>query len=164
MMDKSWITLPRSSPRYLVGLNQFLDFAFARASVREQIACPCEKCMFTRWQSREEVFRHCVKKPFPRYYVVWIHHGEGDNDFVEVGSSSQVGMQVNESDDDQDEDVAHPIINNDVGEALGMEEDHGDGDGGVEGPEAAYLQNEAARSFFELMEEGETPLYPGNRY
>ena len=72
-------------------------------------------------------------------------------------------MRVDGSDDDQDDADAYPDINNDVPETFGTEEDHGDG-GVVEGPEDAYLQNEAARNFFELMAEGDTPLYPGNRY
>ena len=150
----------------MIGLNQFLDFAFARKSIRGKIPCPCEKCRFYKWQTRDEVFNHCLKKPFPRNYLFWIHHGEGDGDFVEVGSSSQVGMRVDGSDDDEDEAHAHPLINDEVPQQTfrSMEGEHADLDGAVEGPEAAYLQNEAARNFFELMAEGDTPLYPGNRY
>ena len=88
----------------MIGLNQFLDFAFARKSIRGKIPCPCEKCRFYKWQTRDEVFNHCLKKPFPRNYLFWIHHGEGDGDFIEIGSSSQVGMRVDGSDDDQDDD------------------------------------------------------------
>ena len=44
-----------------------------------------------------------------------------------------------------------------------MQEEHIAGDDAVEGPEAAYLQNEAARNFFELMKECDIPLTPGNQ-
>ena len=106
MVDKSWISLPRSSPQYMAGLNQFLEFAFLRGSdVRGKIRCPCEKCKFDKWKTREEVFAHCMDKQFPRYYLNWAFHGEGelhDNaGDLEVGSSSHIGMQVESSDDDR---------------------------------------------------------------
>ena len=62
MLDKSWISLLRSSPQYLVGLNHFLDFNFMRGSVRGKIRCPCEKCKFDKWKTREEVVAHCLDK------------------------------------------------------------------------------------------------------
>ena len=47
-------------------------------------------------------------------------------------------------------------------EAFGMQEaaDAG-GDEVVDGPVAEYLRTEVARDFFELMTEGDKPLYPG---
>ena len=63
MVDKSWISLPRSSPQYMAGLNQFLEFAFLRGSgVQGKIRGPCEKCKFDKWKTREEVFSHCMDK------------------------------------------------------------------------------------------------------
>ena len=95
MLDKSWISLPRSSPQYLVGLNKFLDFAFMRGSVRGKIRGLCEKCKFDLWKTREEVVAHYLDKQFPRYYLTWAFHGEdGLHDNVgdlEVVLSSHVG-------------------------------------------------------------------------
>ena len=28
-MDKPWINMPRNTPKYMEGLNKFLDFSFA---------------------------------------------------------------------------------------------------------------------------------------
>ena len=166
MLDKSWITLPRSAPDYISGLNYFLDFAFSRSSVAGKICCPCQKCKFRKWQTRQEVFNHCLHKSFPRYYVTCRFHGEGENHenvgVLEVGSSSQVGMQV--AGNSYNVDVqANPVANNVLLEAFGVQEtnDGGDEDDGVEGPVAEYLRNEAAKDFFELMTETDKPLYPG---
>jgi len=38
-MDKSWIKLPRNTPEYLVGLNNFLDFAFQYGASANTIVC-----------------------------------------------------------------------------------------------------------------------------
>ena len=169
MVDKSWISLPRSSPQYMAGLNQFLEFAFLRGSdVRGKIRCPCEKCKFDKWKTREEVFAHCMDKQFPRYYLNWAFHGEGelhDNaGDLEVSSSSHVGRMQGEDSDDDCEGGGQPTNpgNNTVREAFGMQEaaDAG-GDEVVDGPVAEYLRTEVARDFFELMTEGDKPLYPG---
>ena len=164
MLDKSWISFPRSAPQYIHGLNRFLDFAFSRSSIRGKIACPCEKCKFKKWQTRDDVYAHCMRKQFPKYYRTWIYHGElhNNNDAAanfEVGSSSQVGIQV-EASDVAEHAQTHPIINNALSDALALQGDTRDGEEDVLGPEAEYLRNEAARNFFELME-ADTPLYPG---
>ena len=167
MVDKSWISLPRSSPQYMAGLNQFLEFAFLRGSdVRGKIRCPCEKCKFDKWKTREEVFAHCMDKQFPRYYLNWAFHGEGelhDNaGDLEVGSSSHIGMQVESSDDEADGgEHANNPGNNTVMEAFGQHEAGDGGDVVVDGPVADYLRLEVVRDFFELMTEGDKPLYPG---
>ena len=111
-----------------------------------------------------------MRNQFPRYYRTWIHHGEievyNNNNAAanfEVGSSSQVGIQVEASDAAELAELAqtHPIINNARSDALALQGDARDGDDEyVLGPEAEYLRNEVARNFFELME-ADTPLYPG---
>ncbi|XP_027351206.1 uncharacterized protein LOC113862314 [Abrus precatorius] len=75
-MDKSWIDMPRNTPQYVEGLNSFLNFAFANRSVEGGIICPCPKCKFNRWKSREEVYDHLIVKPFLKGYTVWLRHGE----------------------------------------------------------------------------------------
>ena len=90
----------------MAGLNQFLEFTVLRCSdVRGRIRCPCEKCKFDKRKTREEIFAHCMDKQFPRYYLNWAFHGEGElhenTGDLEVGSSSHVGrMQGEDSDDD----------------------------------------------------------------
>ena len=126
MLDKSWISFPRLALQYIHGLNRFLDFAFLRSSIRGKIVCPCEKCKFKKWQTRDDVYAHCMRKQFPRYYRTWIHHGEievyNNNNVAaifEVGSSSQVRIQV-EASDAAEHAQTHPIINNALPDALAL--------------------------------------------
>ena len=76
VMDKSWIKMPRNTLEYQAGLNKFLDFAFEHDSSAGTILCPCHKCSFRKWKSRQEVFDDLMCKPFPQSYTFWDHHGE----------------------------------------------------------------------------------------
>ncbi|KAM3338069.1 hypothetical protein P3S68_032400 [Capsicum galapagoense] len=68
-MDKSWIGMPRNTPEYLLGLNQFLDFAFTNGAIGDKIKCPCPICDFTKWKIENMVFHHLMNKDFPQHYV-----------------------------------------------------------------------------------------------
>jgi len=68
-MDKSWIGMPRNTSEYLLGLNQLLDFAFNNGAIGDKIKCPCPKCGFGKWQTRNIVFDHLINKPLPKNYV-----------------------------------------------------------------------------------------------
>ena len=76
IMDKSWITKPRRTVEYKEGLNSFLDFAFEQNSVQGRIMCPCCKCKFKKWLTRDEACNHLTLKQFPIDYTNWIWHGE----------------------------------------------------------------------------------------
>ncbi|CAN1338246.1 hypothetical protein LINPERPRIM_LOCUS37985, partial [Linum perenne] len=64
-MDKSWIHMPRNTPEYYEGIEQFLNFAFAHADDGTHILCPCPKCNFKKWKSRSEVHDHLSRKRYP---------------------------------------------------------------------------------------------------
>ncbi|WVZ03365.1 hypothetical protein V8G54_024171 [Vigna mungo] len=68
-MDKSWITKPRNTVEYSIGLQKFLDFAFENRASGDTIRCPCPK-------SRGIVEEHLILKQFPINYVIWNLHGE----------------------------------------------------------------------------------------
>jgi len=74
-MDKSWIKLPRNTPQYLVGLNNFLDFASQYGTNANTIIYPCSKCGFRKWRTQEEVYDHLLCKPFPQGYTFWVVTG-----------------------------------------------------------------------------------------
>ncbi|KAL5124208.1 Cell division protein FtsZ 2-1, chloroplastic [Glycine soja] len=76
VMDKSWISKARNSIDYSIGLSKFLDFAFKNGAIGEMIWCPCPKCGFMKWQTRDIVEDHLLYKPFPQNYVIWDLHGE----------------------------------------------------------------------------------------
>ncbi|XP_057746718.1 uncharacterized protein LOC130965987 [Arachis stenosperma] len=75
-MDKTWILKPRDSIEYRRGLNKFLDFAFANASLNSMIKCPCPQCGFQFMQRREDAHDHLLIKLFPPRYTLWLRHGE----------------------------------------------------------------------------------------
>ncbi|KAF3629777.1 hypothetical protein FXO38_27516 [Capsicum annuum] len=75
-MDRPWIGMSRKTPEYLLGLNQFLDFAFTNGAIGDKIKCPCPICGFKKWQTKEVVFQHLMNKDFPKHYITWVVHGE----------------------------------------------------------------------------------------
>ncbi|KAF7841963.1 hypothetical protein G2W53_004261 [Senna tora] len=75
-MDKSWITKPRNTLEYAIGLEKFLDFAFLRASSNGRIKCPCSSCGFRKMESRDVVYEHLMRRQFPSGYTLWLCHGE----------------------------------------------------------------------------------------
>ncbi|KAM3203154.1 hypothetical protein P3L10_030780 [Capsicum annuum] len=68
-MDRSWIGMPRNTPEYLLGLNQFLYFAFTNRAIGDKIKYPCPLCGLKKWQTRNVVFHHLMDKDFPKHYV-----------------------------------------------------------------------------------------------
>jgi len=56
-IDKSWISSPQYNNEYANGLNMFLEFAFGHAN-GPVIKCPCSKCGFKKWQTRDVVHEH----------------------------------------------------------------------------------------------------------
>ena len=159
-MDKSWISLPRSTTEYKIGLHQFLDFAFARSSVNGEIACPCPKCKFKRWQVRSVVYEHCIIRQFPRKYLFWVQHGEYDYvaNNLEIGSSSHVGREIGGTDNNVEEYQTNENVQDD--EMLAIEANENVQEEDVIGPESCILQNDIAKNFFDLMKD-DVPLYPG---
>ena len=159
------MSLPRTDPRYLAGLNNFLDFAFRYSGVNGMIMCPCRNCNFNKWLTREDVFNHCLLKPFPPSYHFWGYHGEHEyrqQAHFEVGSSSQVGRQIEENDDDDDvgeDDVREDPMVEALRDAFDVRDEEEED---VDGPPPEFLRDEAAKNFFDLMPEAETPLYEGN--
>jgi len=51
-IDKSWISKPRNTIEYTNGLKVFLNFAFKHDN-GHAIKCPCSKCGFRKWQTRD---------------------------------------------------------------------------------------------------------------
>jgi len=79
---------PRSSGRYLDGLNKFLDFAFSNAAQGDQILCPCKNCNNCCWSNRAEVYEHLICDGFDKRYDNCIFHGEGGSSKVDKGKAN----------------------------------------------------------------------------
>jgi len=65
-MGKSLIDMSRNIPKYMEGLNKFLDFTFCNNGVRRKIICPCQKCKFNKWKCRQAVYEHLIVKTFQK--------------------------------------------------------------------------------------------------
>jgi len=79
---------PRSSSKYLDGLNKFLDFAFSNAAQGDQILCPCKNCNNCCWSNRAEVYEYLICDGFDKRYDKWIFHREGGSLKVDKGKAN----------------------------------------------------------------------------
>nr|XP_033511982.1 uncharacterized protein LOC104096129 isoform X1 [Nicotiana tomentosiformis]XP_033511983.1 uncharacterized protein LOC104096129 isoform X2 [Nicotiana tomentosiformis] len=156
-MDKSWIEKPRNTNEYLLGLDKFLDSAFKNAVVEDTIRCPCPKCGFGKWQTREIVHDHLICKPFPQNYVIWNLHGE---------------KQVVEPSGDRDvmQEMFHPenSIETMINDAFGQYR-HQAADVGISQPLCSNeISNEGHREdsgdFHDFLKDGSKTLYEGSKY
>ncbi|KAM3281901.1 hypothetical protein P3S67_027548 [Capsicum chacoense] len=68
-MDRSCIGMPRNTPEYLLGLNQFIDFAFTNGAIGDKIKCQCPIYGFTKRKTKNVLFQHLMDKDFPQHYV-----------------------------------------------------------------------------------------------
>ena len=149
-MDKSWIMFPRTSARYLAGLNIFLDFADRHGKINGKISCPCSKCNFKKWHGLDVVREHLIVKPFPQSYKNWVYHGETGDVMRECSPAFlQIGVEEDRV------DPVHDVLR----DAFGVNDNVVTDD--VQGPDPQYMRNAEARTFFELMEEADKALYPG---
>ena len=154
-MDKSWITKPRNSPEYEQGVSGFIDFAFAHRSVNSKIICPCSLCAFKKWQTRDVVYEHLICKQFPKGYTFWFYHGESSMGETSNVSSTSVLHTV------QDPVVQVDSIRNMINEAFGpltTNREVIEGEGAM--PNVTQEGHEA-KEFYELLRDGEQPLYEG---
>ncbi|BAT91530.1 hypothetical protein VIGAN_07013100, partial [Vigna angularis var. angularis] len=152
-MDRSWIDMPRNTNQYMRGLNTFLDFAFTNSGVRGKIVCPCQKCNFKKWQSREEVYEHLIIKPFPKGYTMWLLHGERrvNEKAPQVMVEEDGGrVEINDNMCEMINDVfAHHCSTNDMVDDDDM------------GAESSHTRSHDGTNFFELMQDGQQSLYEG---
>ncbi|GLU04222.1 hypothetical protein SLE2022_213810 [Rubroshorea leprosula] len=83
-MDKTWINLKEtSSPDYIEGVLNFVNFTFEKSAKAGKILCPCRRCANLIWCTKEEVVDHLVEKGFLRNYN-WTSH---EKDSAMVNSS-----------------------------------------------------------------------------
>ncbi|KAG6532269.1 hypothetical protein ZIOFF_006109 [Zingiber officinale] len=77
-MDKAWMKLPRYSPEYINGVEVFLNYAYTKGNPQGvEILCPCAKCHNAFWRTRAVVLDHLIGYGFEKGYDVWVRHGEG---------------------------------------------------------------------------------------
>ncbi|XVF10439.1 hypothetical protein REPUB_Repub07fG0183100 [Reevesia pubescens] len=75
-MDKSWLQKSWLSQEYRNGVEQFLNFAFEKASEYGMILCPCLRCANIDWHMHEVVLEHLICIGFLPDYINWYFDGE----------------------------------------------------------------------------------------
>ncbi|KAM3301904.1 hypothetical protein P3S67_016406 [Capsicum chacoense] len=75
--DRSWMYLSRSANEYENGVKDFLNKAFERASLGNEILCPCRLYFNRYWHYRDVVEDHLFGHIFAPNYTQWVFHGEG---------------------------------------------------------------------------------------
>nr|XP_016489729.1 PREDICTED: uncharacterized protein LOC107809581 [Nicotiana tabacum] len=145
MVIKSWMNLLRWTDEYIRGVNDFLDKAFERAAQRNEILCPCKKCMNRYWYYRNVVEDHLVVHGFVDGYIKWVFHGEG---FCSRNTPHPSNDDEGSTLRDDIDGLLHDTFRNIEGQARDEE--------GV-----GERLSEDAKKFFKLLEEGKQELYPG---
>ncbi|PHT34672.1 hypothetical protein CQW23_26472 [Capsicum baccatum] len=155
-MDRSWIGMQRNIPKYLLGLNQFLDFAFTNGAIGDKIKYPCPICGFKKWQTKEVVFHHLMNKNFPKHYVTWVVHGEIDvlpnSRDIEVTQYAQpfetsIELLINEA----FRGLRHEVVDAGPSQVAG------------EGETLHDLSGSNNKDYFELLKDGSEDLYEGSK-
>ncbi|XP_070017211.1 uncharacterized protein LOC107767582 [Nicotiana tabacum] len=149
--------MSRNTPEYLLGLNQFIEFAFKNGAIRDRIKCACPKCGFRKWQTKDIVFYHLGCKPFPENYVTWFMHREMDV----VHSSNNIEVT---HDTIPPENPIELLINEAFG---GLRHESVDvGPSQVVGEEEMLNEMPASynKDFFDLLINGNQELYEGSKY
>lgn len=156
-IDKSWISKSQNTLEYANGLAKFLDFAFEHKSIDGRtIKCPCSKCGFKKWQTRDVVQEHLLRRPFPKNYKVWNWHGEKSN-AVETEAFERTHVV---EDTLQPQNQMENMINDAFGfrrhdlNDLGASSEHSN-----EGHNMAHDEDNA--KFYELLKEINQQLYEG---
>ena len=75
-MDRSWIHGRRSTPAYMDGVEQFMEFVRGQFPVDSEIHCPCRKCLNQTLRPQHEVNDHIHIFGMSLLYTRWVHHGE----------------------------------------------------------------------------------------
>ncbi|KAK1261526.1 hypothetical protein QJS04_geneDACA020470 [Acorus gramineus] len=66
----------RNSHEYLDGVVKFLDFAFSRSTLENEIKCPCLDCRNVYHKEWDDVHGDLLWKGIMFNYTTWYYHGE----------------------------------------------------------------------------------------
>ncbi|MQM02449.1 hypothetical protein Taro_035216, partial [Colocasia esculenta] len=153
-IDKSWMSLLRNTREFEKGLDEFLDFAFARSAIRDKSLCPCQRCLNSVRHVRNEVKLHVFRHGIDPRYTFWDYHGESsdtsDGDMSDVEGTSQEGNESATWAMLQDMMTAQGLANAHVGE-----------DSSSDPPPILEQPNLEAKKNFKLVENAQIKLYPG---
>jgi len=154
-IDKMWIYEPRNTIEYCNGLNIFLDFAFEHSNGRVS-TCPCLRCGFKKWQTRNVVLDHLTCRAFPENYKTWYLHNEGPSVSGTMTTRSAVVVEDCLESQNSMEDMlndAFRFVSNDVNDFDETIED--------DGVQTNTMHDEGNSDFHALLKDNNQPLYDG---
>lgn len=68
-----WINLPKYSEGYISGVEAFLQNAFPKFAVGDEITCPCKICKNGKWRRADLIYDHLICNGPSPLYVNWIY-------------------------------------------------------------------------------------------
>ncbi|KAL3635525.1 hypothetical protein CASFOL_020072 [Castilleja foliolosa] len=140
---------------FVVGVQKFLDFAEKHSLHKsgQKLKCPCDhkKCRNANYLEINEIKYHLYKNGFEENYYTWRYHGE-----VHIPLTSHYEFPVERVSEpvNREESTRNDLINM-IEDAAGPDFDM-DGDRFHD-----ETPNAAAQSFYDLLDAGKKPLYPG---
>jgi hypothetical protein len=75
-MDRCWVHLKPSTPTYMDGVEEFVEFVRGKYPEESKIKCPCQRCVNQVLHHQHEVNDHIHIFGMSPAYTRWIHHGE----------------------------------------------------------------------------------------
>jgi hypothetical protein len=81
---KRLLRYPKGSDQYVAGVKGFIEFAFKDKSEGTKIYCPCQTCVHTTTQPRDEMYGHLVCNGILENYDEWVF--QGDHSVKDTGS------------------------------------------------------------------------------
>ncbi|KAJ8632923.1 hypothetical protein MRB53_026259 [Persea americana] len=146
--DRSWMRRRKSSAQigataeFRTGCQVFLDYVYSHPECvngQNKIRCPCLKCKNVNYMDRDMVAYHLLVKGFMNNYedCWWAHGQRRDSGIAQVHNHGSSTHRMN--------DMVHDI----VGPYFDWEQDR------------EQVMNFDAKAFFQLLDEGSEPLWPG---
>ncbi|XP_073133714.1 uncharacterized protein [Henckelia pumila] len=158
-MQRAWMSCPRGSLEYRVGVLHFLRHAFSDMSHEVTKPCPCCKCINALNHDRETIYEHLIINGILPDYHVWTFHGE--KRIVQSRDGMISGLEVlgkNVSEVNNNQPMGQETLCEEfqIGEGSTMNNDD------CIGASASHISMDPnVADFYQLIEEGKQPLYDG---
>ncbi|XP_074327626.1 uncharacterized protein LOC141665540 [Apium graveolens] len=135
---EKWVTLPKYSDRYRKGVEAFVNQAFSRYAVGNELKCPCKKCGNCFWSGAKAIHEHLVCNGPCSHSVEWIYE-VSTHEIDRVADEMDINIGVDLG-DEFDAMIHNAYGTNDVTNHVGRT--------GL---------NDDARKFYRLVKEGGQP-------
>ncbi|KAL6656744.1 hypothetical protein ACP70R_004524 [Stipagrostis hirtigluma subsp. patula] len=162
-MDRSWISKPKTTLEYKVGVEQFLLFAFRDVPYGGKVLCPCVKCANCIMKTRNEIREDLKCDEFLRGYTRWNKHGE-DLPAEELSDPSARTCLSNANHDIDTNSLEFDNMHGLLHAAFGVPEESSPCDAEVNPtvPESSPMAEQVENpTFANLSKDANIELYPG---